>query len=117
MSEPSPKQSAFLAKNGATVPATAAEASDMISKIYRDKGFAEKPRESRPAYGASTKSRDYSNSPPTDKMIAALKKADWYTPNMLSGEARKRLDILANNNWRKPENVAGPDTVDADLQY
>lgn len=122
MGEPTPKQVAFLKKNGQPVPSTAKEASAMIANIYEEKGIPQKenPNGNR-SYGGGGASyqqrRDYSNKPPTEKMEAALKKADWWTPGMLGGEASKRLDILANNNWRKPENVASPDTVAADLEY
>lgn len=119
MGEPSPKQIAFLQKNGQPVPATAKEASDAIAKIYEAKGIPQREK----AYSPNSRSggysgpRDYSNKPPTEKMESALKKADWFTPGMSGKEASKRLDILANNNWRKPENVAGPDTVASDLEY
>lgn len=125
MGEPSPKQAAFLTKNGQPVPATSQEASAAIAKIYEAKGI---PQRERPAYQGRTYNSGYgqrsgsgtnnfADRPPTDKMIGALKKADWYTEGMLSGEARKRLDILASNNWRRPENVSGPDTLDSDLTY
>jgi hypothetical protein len=115
MGEPSPKQIAFLKKNGQPVPATSREASAAIAKIYDEKGIPQKEQSySRPT---SYPKRDFSDKPPTDKMIAALKKADWYTPGMSGKEGSQRLDILANNNWRKPENVAAPDTTAADLVY
>lgn len=122
MSAPSPKQAAFLTKNNQPVPVTAQEASAAIAKIYEAKGIPQRERpqgsyNGQRSYGGGAPRRDFSDKPPTDKMAAALKKADWFTEGMTGKEASKRLDILANNNWRKPENIGAPDTVDADLVY